>query len=770
MESFEAKDGFSFRPQRQKRETPISPPRQQQHHHHHSKRRTPNMFHNMGSEVKKYPLLEYTDVVQVQMEAQDHFKKSFTFSPPSAGWKLPSPHTMYTAPIWQKEEFQEMKASLNAVKQQLGTKDVAVWHAHTTNTNPSQRVCHAIKRHAHPEMLTQAWLKFYEIVNGYPIVPGEEEGAVREISLSPTRDRESTATFTSVHLCEAPGAFISALNHYLILNQPNLKWQWLGSTLNPYYEDMPLSRCVVDDRLIIHTLENWCFGTDNTGDLTKLNNLHDLMRRAEHLGSVKLVTADGSFDCQADPAEQEKMTHPLHLCEAAAALSILAAGGSLVLKKFTLFESETVCLMYLLCCVFKDVHVYKPATSKQGNSEIYVIALNYCGKDYFSKHLEKVVEAAWCGHPVLQTMFQEEMIPEDFMEQVKECSSKFMAYQTQSIKRNLLLFEDMSERQKQLNDLLKAKATTLYFERNYCTPIPKWQTLTHGLANQSRQLLESDWNKVSSSLLMRSQSHSSKLEVLTNFLNTFTEDFVDSSKVTDKEKEYSVSSFIPQDLPQLKFEAVSGKPLQGIESSKFCSERILRLTRELQVLWEMRTSTSKVLELDESLSDAVLTCHPGATLVRGEGALRLHPGCQALEQVAGLLEEELAAGASVVMVGAPLLSRLQYGILLAIASAFREVLVYRSCKVGSKLPIVVLEGLRSREAAVAVVEGLQRVGWHRMGGEGHGKGLLQVVALESLLQDQPLMSIYHYNVHLCAHLAQVLLLSITSPENNENVN
>ena len=522
-----------------------------------------------------------------------------------------------------------------------------------------------------------------------------------------------------------------------------------------------MSRCVVDDRLIVHTLENWCFGTDNTGDLTKQNNLCDLMRRVEQMGSVKLVTADGSFDCQAEPAEQEKMTHPLHLCEAAAALSILAPGGSLVLKKFTLFESETVCLMYLLCCVFKYVHVYKPATSKQGNSEVYIIALSYCGQDHFREHLEKVVEAAWCGHQVLQTMFPEEMIPEDFIEQVKECSSKFMAYQTQSIKRNLLLFEDMSEKQKQLNELLKAKATSLFFERNYCAPIPKWQTLTHGLANQSRQLLESDWNKVSSSLLMRSHSFSSKLEILTNFLIKFTEDFVDDGKTTDKEKEYSVSSFIPQDVLELKAEAISGNPLQCIESSKFCSERILRLTRELQVLWETKITTSKVFELDESLAACVLSCHQGATLVRGEGTLKLHPGCQALEDVAELLGGELAVGASVVVVGAPLLSRLQYGVLLALASAFREVLVYRSSKVGSKLPIVVLEGLRSREAAVSVVEWLQRVGWDK-----NGKSLLQVVAIQSLLQDQPLMSIYHYNVHFCAHLAQLLLSSIPSPAEN----
>lgn len=723
------------------------------------------MQHNLGSETKKYPLLEYPDVVQVQMEAEDHFNKTFTFSP-SAGWKLPPAHTMYTAPMWQKKELQEMKASLNMVKQQLSNKDVAIWHAHTTNTNPSQRVCHAIKRRAQPEMLTQAWLKFYEIVNGYPIVPTEEEGTVK-VSLNPTMEDEGRVSFTSVHLCEAPGAFISALNHYLILNQPSLKWHWLGNTLNPYYEGIPLSQCVVDDRLIAHTLKNWCFGTDNTGDLTKQNNLCDLMNRAEHMGPVNLVTADGSFDCQADPAEQERMTHPLHLCEAAAALSILAPGGSLVLKKFTLFESETVCLMYLLCCVFECVHVYKPATSKQGNSEVYVIALNYYGKGHFSEHLEKIVQTSWSGHHLLQAMFHEENIPEAFMEQLQECASKFMAYQVQSIKRNLELFDSMSERQKQLNDLLKTKATALYFERNYCAPIPKWQTLTQGLANKSRQLLESDWNKVSSSLLMRSQSFSSKLEVLSKFLSKFMEDYTDTTKTTVEGAEYCVSSFISQDSPDLRFEIVTGKPLHCIESSKFCSERILRVTRELQLLWEMETCSGKVPQLKDSLAACVLTCHPKAMQVWDESTLKLHPGCMALEQIVGLLGGKLPVGASVVVVGAPLLSRLQYGLFLTLASAFREVLVYRSLKVGSKLPVIVMEGLRSREAAVAVVEELERMGWDRTGKSGLGKELLQVVSLQSLLQELPLMSMYHYNVHMCAHLAQTLLLSITSQTEKE---
>ena len=95
-------------------------------------------------------------------------------------------------------------------------------------------------------------------------------------------------------------------------------------------------------------------------------------------GPVMLVTADGSVDCQSDPGEQELLVRDLHHCEALCALAALAPGGALVLKMFTLYENPTVALLYLLGCHFAELHVCKPAASKGGNAETYVVGKGQC--------------------------------------------------------------------------------------------------------------------------------------------------------------------------------------------------------------------------------------------------------------------------------------------------------------------------------------------------------------------------------------------------------
>jgi cap2 methyltransferase len=61
------------------------------------------------------------------------------------------------------------------------------------------------------------------------------------------------SNFRSLHLCEAPGAFVSALNHFIALERHHLEWQWHATTLNPYCESNDPRWTVGDDRLIFYT-------------------------------------------------------------------------------------------------------------------------------------------------------------------------------------------------------------------------------------------------------------------------------------------------------------------------------------------------------------------------------------------------------------------------------------------------------------------------------------------------------------------------------------
>ena len=164
------------------------------------------------------------------------------------------------------------------------------------------------------------------------------------------------------------------------------------------------------------------------------------------------MTADGSIDCQGDPARQvldnedymyvsphhtqESIVADLHLTEALVAMRMLAAGGSLVLKMFTFFESETVCLLYLLNMAFVKLDVFKPATSKEGNSEVYVICRGFTPSTWLTKFLDKMMEY-YEDFPTSKSLFPEDEIPEKFLDHVRKCGDLFMQLQENVIENNL---------------------------------------------------------------------------------------------------------------------------------------------------------------------------------------------------------------------------------------------------------------------------------------------------------------------------------------------
>lgn len=177
-----------------------------------------------------------------------------------------------------------------------------------------------------------------------------------------------------------------------------------------------------------------------------------------------LVTADGSIDCLQKPDAQEEVTSPLHYCEIITALQALSPGnfscttdfvdyhmtlkynvtlnvvfigGTFIFKLFTIFEHSTVSLLYLINHLFEEVNIYKPVTSRQGNSEVYAVCLHYKCNTGLEEFLSVLKSAYGTEQYGKLSLFPREAIPDSFVQQIEECQSYFCSIQCQVIHNNL---------------------------------------------------------------------------------------------------------------------------------------------------------------------------------------------------------------------------------------------------------------------------------------------------------------------------------------------
>ncbi|XP_069682597.1 cap-specific mRNA (nucleoside-2'-O-)-methyltransferase 2 isoform X1 [Periplaneta americana] len=514
-----------------------------------------------GRSYGSFEKMTRQDYENLERRVLEYFDKKFYFNPPIQNWHLPEPSNMFVAEKWKEERLQKLKEELNSVKSKLDLYNLNDWHKHTRAMNKAGEIQRKLRKEIEPEFLTQAWCKFYENAYSFPLVPPAVV---------------NTGCLNSVHLCEAPGAFITSLNHFLKHHHTDIKWQWQATTLNPYYEGNPLSCMINDDRFILQTLSNWKFGLDYTGNLMDLKNMQHLVQEAEKMGNILLVTADGSIDCQEDPGEQESIVSSLHYCEAVSALHILSKGGSFLLKMFTMYEEETVCLMYLLCCAFTSVRVFKPATSKEGNSEVYVVCLEYKGKEYFEPWLI-VIRQHFGPELPNRAMFPHESIPRDFMDQLYECASMFKNFQVNVIETNIRVYEGHKMRGEEL--LIKKLR---YLIANHFMETYEMKKLSEsdevvGKSKLTKTMtLNMDPRAEEGSFDERRKKATLQplqlLKTLKEELNNINVDWPFTKNIKYLEFPVCVDGF----------ELQIGKPVKTVQSSKFCLGRLLKIRNQVR--------------------------------------------------------------------------------------------------------------------------------------------------------------------------------------------
>lgn len=178
-------------------------------------------------------------------------------------WDLPERDQLFSTPKYQVLHLQNLQDSLFECKSQLNTMKSDDWRIHTKKRNLIGHLMYTIRSNNYSELIIQSWPKLWVVLNSFDLIPA----GIEEIR--------------SVHLCEAPGSFVSALNHYLKQNRPEIKLEWIATSLNPYFEDFDPEQVINDDRMIRHTLEKWVFGPDKSGNLFDPRLVQELKNRSE---------------------------------------------------------------------------------------------------------------------------------------------------------------------------------------------------------------------------------------------------------------------------------------------------------------------------------------------------------------------------------------------------------------------------------------------------------------------------------------------------------
>jgi cap2 methyltransferase len=148
----------------------------------------------------------YTNSYEFLHTAHSYFNKKFSFNK-KVDWILPE-NGVYcqTKSEKQNPKLNRMKLELNKVKSKLNDYPIEKWSCHTKSRNPCQGLVFVLRNEINAEFVTQAYLKFFEIVSSFKLI-----------------SQDLGSKLVTLHLCEAPGAFITSLNHYLQLNHSELE-------------------------------------------------------------------------------------------------------------------------------------------------------------------------------------------------------------------------------------------------------------------------------------------------------------------------------------------------------------------------------------------------------------------------------------------------------------------------------------------------------------------------------------------------------------------
>jgi 23S rRNA U2552 (ribose-2'-O)-methylase RlmE/FtsJ len=250
---------------------------------------------------------------------------------------------------------------LNNIKKQIDDNSES-WDHIKKYTNPYEFI-HTIipnSKHSISKMkpLSRSYYKMIEISN-----------------LLHLHDDFKGININTFHLAEGPGGFIEAMAN--IRSNPNDKYY--GMTLIDSTDPNVPGWKKTSHFLETHKNVEIEYGPSKNGDLLNIDNLKYC--REKHNNSMNIITADGGFDFSNDFNKQEILATNLLIAQVSFAISMQKINGHFILKIFDIFSKTTCDILYLLSCMYKQVFIMKPNTSRLANSEKYIVCKYFKGNN-----------------------------------------------------------------------------------------------------------------------------------------------------------------------------------------------------------------------------------------------------------------------------------------------------------------------------------------------------------------------------------------------------
>ncbi|VBB17929.1 FtsJ-like methyltransferase [Yasminevirus sp. GU-2018] len=250
---------------------------------------------------------------------------------------------------------------VNGYERYIDDHDVSIGSASKTYFEAGSR----------PGILSRAFYKLWEILYYFDLID------------------VGSKNFVSAHLAEGPGSFIQASMFFREMFAKDAKNdKYHAVTIHGEGEDtsLDLEKQFVEyyakekpQRFFMHmTVDSQTAGgskTKDNGDLTKVKTIENFKK---DVGGNKadLVTGDGGFEWNNENIQEQECASLIY-AQILAAVNVQKKGGNFVLKLFETYTSVSMKFILLLKYFYEHVHIIKPLTSRDSNSEKYAVCIGF---------------------------------------------------------------------------------------------------------------------------------------------------------------------------------------------------------------------------------------------------------------------------------------------------------------------------------------------------------------------------------------------------------